>query len=65
MTDLETIKEYKSLAYQVLNKPDLKRSVFLEGVILLESIIDNIILDYFFDRPLDDEIDISDRGENY
>ena len=65
MTDLETIKEYKSLAYQVLNKPDLKRSVFLEGVILLESIIDNIILDCFFDRPLDDEIDISDRGEKF
>ncbi len=55
-------EEYKSLAYQVLNNPDLKRSVFLEGVILLESIIDSIILDYFFDRPLDDEIDISERG---
>lgn len=58
-------EEYKSLAYQVLNKPDLKRSVFLEGVILLESIIDTIILDYFFDRPLDDEIDISDRGYDF
>ena len=59
MSDRE---EYESRAYQVLNNPDLKRSVFLEGVILLESIIDGIILDYFFDRPLDDEIDISDRG---
>ena len=58
-------EEYKSLAYQVLNKPDLKRSVFLEGVILLESIIDAIILDYFFDRPLDDEIDISDKGYDF
>jgi len=62
MRDLETImKETKSFAYQLLNKPDLKRSVFLEGIIHLEIIIDNIILSYFFGYPLHDKIKISDK----
>ncbi len=51
--DLETItRETKLVADQLLNRPDLKRSVLIEGVIHLEIIIDNII-------------EISDKVDNY
>lgn|GEM_PF-5819591 len=49
MKDLETImKEYKLVAYNLLNKPDLKRSVFLEGLIYLDNLINFIIFILFF-----------------
>lgn len=63
MKDSENIvKENKLIAYQLLNQSNLKRSIFLEGIIILEMIMDNIISTYFFCRQLENKIEISEKA---
>ena len=66
MKNLETIiNETKLFAYQLLGKPLLTRSVFLEGTIQLEIIMDNLILAYFFSYLSQDKIEISDKAKDF
>ena len=59
------MKENELVAYNLLNKPDVKRSIFLEGVILLEMLIDNIILTYFFSYPKEGKLHLTDHAKDF
>lgn len=66
MKDPETImKEHKLMEYNILNNPDPKRSVFLEGLMDLEILINHIISVYFFGYREGGKVRLTDPAKDF
>lgn len=68
MKDLETrMKKLASSAYDLLSNSNINinRSIFVEGVIHLDYLINQIILDYFFGYLKEGESHLTDHAEDF